>query len=225
MSWEDDIHVGMNYAEIGEALRGMQSLGAGKAVSALQRRLGALSPQVAQRFGVHTPVSKAMRSPYRDSTQFSVSATGTFVPQNWAGSALPQISGLSRVYTSFKPEKAIVEEDLRIVYQNSTGTRTRAKTMEQGQDLVLVAAFAGALNCFPNAPTESTGISGVALANVSYGNGISWPTLNGGIDMTVTFAVKESALFVIDPPAGFTEDDIVEVKVSVRLNLFGPSLR
>jgi hypothetical protein len=198
-------------------------IGAAKALNQLRGALGTLAQQ---RFAGHAPVSKQMRSPYKDSTQIGISATGTFTLTTWSGSVLPQISGLTRVYKSFKPTKAILTEMLTVTFQNDTsGTATRVSNVSDAADLVLVQAFSGADNCFPNAPTEANGISGPTFANNSLGNGISWPTINGGIDMTVAFAVEQSVLYQVDPPSGFTTDDIVSVVVKLRFNLLGPSLR
>jgi hypothetical protein len=167
-----------------------------------------------------------MRSPYKDSTQIGISASGTFTLTSWSGSALPQVSGLTRVYKSFKPTKAILTEKVQVEWTNGTlGITTRSVNVSDASDLVLVQAFSGADNCFPNAPTEANGISGPTFANNSLGNGISWPTINGGIDMTVGFAVEDSVLYAIDPPAGYVQDDITSIRVSLRFNLLGPSLR
>jgi hypothetical protein len=230
MSWEDDIHMG-NFSEIGESLRGMQETHSIGAAAQLRQLRGALGQLAGQRFAHHAPVSKQMRSPYKDSTQIGISATGTFTwdPQtegSWSGSVLPQISGLTRVYKSFKPTKAILTEMVTTTFSNpSLGTRTQVASVTDASDLVLVQAFSGADNCFPNAPTESNGISGPTFANNSLGNGISWPTINGGIDMTVAFAVEESVVFRVTPPPGYTTDDIQQIRVKLRFNLLGPSLR
>lgn len=228
MGWEDDIH-------LGESLRGMQDSHVGNyseigAAKALHQLRGALGQLAQNRFGAHAPVSKQMRSPYKDSTQIGIKAVGTFTwdpttSGSWAGSALPQISGLTRVYKSFKPTKAILTELVRVTYSNDSGTAIAVANVADAADLVLVQAFSGADNCFPNAPTEANGISGPTFANVSLGNGISWPTINGGIDMTVAFAIEESIVFQAAPPAGFTQADVSSVQVTVRFNLLGPSLR
>jgi hypothetical protein len=225
MSWEDDIHLG-NYSEIGESLRGMQDAYVGAGAPGMSRLRGALGSLAQQRFAGHAPTSKQMRSPYKDSTQISISCTGTFTLQTWNGSALPTISGMTRVYKSFKPTKAILTEKVITTFQNqSAGTVTRATSVSDSSDVVLVQAFSGADNCFPNAPTESNGMAGQVFANNSLGNGISWPTINGGIDMTVGFAVEQTALYAVLPPAGYTQEDIISIVVQVRFGLLGPSLR
>lgn len=224
MSWDDDIYLG-NYSEIGESLRGMQDSEIGAAQAQLRQLRGNLN-QLAQRFTPHAPVSKVMRSPYKDSTQIGIKCTGTFTPSAWSASTLPVVTGLTRVYKSFKPTKAILSEVIKVTFENNTlGATTRVTSVSDASDLVLTSAFSGADNCFPNAPTEGNGISGLAFANNSLGNGISWPTINGGIDMTVQFAVEEAVLYRIAPPTGYTVDDITDVTVTVRFNLLGPSLR
>jgi hypothetical protein len=226
MSWDDeDIHLG-SFSEIGESLRGMQDSHVGAAAAALKQLRGSLGALASQRFGAHAPLQKTMRSPYKDSTQIGISATGTFTLTSWSGSVLPQISGLTRVYKSFKPTKAILTELVTVTFTNATlGAATRVANVSDAADLVLVQAFSGADNCFPNAPTESNGISGPTFANNSLGNGISWPTINGGIDMTVAFAVEQSVVYQVAPPSGYTVDDITAISVKVRFNLLGPSLR
>jgi hypothetical protein len=226
MSWEDeDVHLG-NFSEIGESLRGMQDSHMGAAAAALRQLRGSLGALAGQRFAPHAPTQKTMRSPYKDSTQIGIKLTGTFTLQSWAGSTLPQISGLTRVYKSFKPTKAILTELVTVTFSNTTlGATTRVASVGDAADLVLVQAFSGADNCFPNAPTEASGVPGPTFANNSLGNGISWPTINGGIDMTVGFAVEQSIVFQVAPPAGYTSDDITQVSVTARFALLGPSLR
>jgi hypothetical protein len=225
MSWEDeDVHLG-SFSEIGESLRGMQESQIGAAAQLRQLR-GALGQLAGNRFGAHAPISKQMRSPYKDSTQIGISATGTFTLASWSSSVLPQISGLTRVYKSFKPTKAILTELVTVTFTNTTlGATVRVASVSDSADLVLVQAFSGADNCFPNAPTEANGIAGPTFANNSLGNGISWPTINGGIDMTVAFAVEQSVVFQVTPPAGYVTDDITSIVVKLRFNLLGPSLR
>ncbi len=222
MGWEDDV-------SLGESLRGMNDgqVGNYSEIGAKVAQLrGQLAQLAGQRFAPHAPTSKQMRSPYKDSTQIGISATGTFTLTSWSGSALPQISGLTRVYKSFKPTKVILTQNVVFLFNNTTlGDARRAKNVQDASDLVLVTAFAGADNCFPNAPNESNGIPGPALSNVAYGNGISWPTINGGIDMSVGFAIEESLLYQIDPPAGYVLEDLVSVTCKVRLAMMGPSLR
>ena len=58
----------------------------------------------------------------------------------------------------------------------------------------MLLAVTGALEAVADlieAPRARTDKSGPTFANNSLGNGISWPTINGGIDMTVAFAVEQ----------------------------------
>ena len=226
---DDDISLGNIEigTEMGESLRGMQEsdhLGASRA--SLTRLRGQLGQLAQRRFAGHAPIQKTLRSPYKDSTQIGISVTGTFTPSSWAGSTLPQVSGLTRVYKSFKPTKAILTELVIVTYTNASDqTATKSASVPDSADLVLVQAFSGADNCFPNAPTEQNGIAGPTFAPNSLGNGISLPTNNGRIDMTVAFAVESTVLYVVTPPTGFTTDDITSVVVKMRFNLLGPSLR
>ena len=227
MAWEDDINLG-NYSEIGESLRGMQDSHVGAAQKALGQLRGALGTLAQSRFGGHAPTSKVMRSPYKDSTQIGIQAMGTFTPAAWTMNApLPQITGLTRVYKSFKPTKAILTELILATYTPvSLPAVTIAIDVPDASDLVLVQAFSGADNCFPNAPNESNGISGQTFANNSLGNGISWPTINGGIDMSIGFAIEQSALYRgVNLPSGYAQSDLTSLIVKLRFNLLGPSLR
>jgi len=221
MSWDDDdVSLGGD-VEIGESLRGLNAL-----VGALQRRQvqqrGGIGEAAAARFGAH---KRQMRSPYRDGTQISIKCENTFTPANWESTSLPTVSGLTRVYKAFKPEKAILTELVIATFTNDSGSRTKSRTVDGAADLVMVSAFSGADNCFPNAPTENNGIAGPTFANNSLGNGISWPTINGGIDMTVAFAIEETVKYAVDPPSGYTDEDLASLKVIVRFALLGPSLR
>lgn len=230
---DDDIDL----VHIGEALRGMQDgdhIGASrKALTALKGALGQLaSAQQARRFlGAHdlagnAALNRGQGSKKRLSTQIGISCSGTFTLSSWSGSTLPQVSGLTRVYKAFQPNKAILTELVTVTFSNpSVGTATRVASIKSADDLVLVQAFAGADNCFPNAPTEANGISGPTFANDSYGNGIEWPAIDGGIDMTVAFAIEQSVLFQVNPPSGYTVDDITSCSVKIRFNLLGPQLR
>ena len=226
MSWEEeDVHMG-SFSEIGESLRGMQATQIGAAQRALHQLRGALGQLAGQHFGAHAPVSKQMRSPYKDSTQIGISMSGTFTTTSWAGSSLPTISGLTRVYKSFKPTKAILTELVLVTFSNaSLGPRVVAAAVQDSADLVLTSAFSGADNCFPTAPTEANGLSGAAFSPNALGNGISWPTVNGGIDLTVGFSIEQTAMFQVAPPAGYTSSDITQIVVKARFNLWGPSLR
>lgn len=229
MSWEDeDVFMG-NY-EIGESLRGMQDRDAiiGAAQRALaQRGLRGNLGQLAQRFNPHAPLQRQVRPAYKDSTQIGLKATGTFTSTTWSGStSLPQITATTRVYESFKPNKGILNELVIATYTNDSDVAvTRSTNVSDASDVVLVSAFAGAKNCFPNAPNQDNGIPGSAFSPNSLGNGISWPTLNGGIDMVVAFAVEDTILYRVTPPSGYTQDDLTSIEVRIRFALLGPSLR
>ena len=136
------------------------------------------------------------------STQIGISNSAYLTAANFSsGAPLPQISGLTRVYKSFQPEKAILTELIIGVFTNGSGAvQTTVAAVQDAVDLVLVSAFSGADNCFPNAPSEANGISGPAFAPNSLGNGISWPIIRGGIDMSVAFAVDIAAMAGVRHP-------------------------
>lgn len=237
MSWEDDIYMDGRH-HVGESLRGMQDTRVGSfseigAAAQLAHLRGALGQVANARFAGHAPVSKQMRSPYKDSTQIGIRITtgdinATVANNAWLSSSLPQFSGTTRVYKSFKPTKAILTELVIAKFTSqAAGPQTRSIAVDAASDLVLVSAFSGADNCFPTAPNESTGISGPAFANNSLGNGISWPTINGGIDMVVTFAVEQTVQYVINAgQLGLPPDALLQtVNLTIRFNLLGPSLR
>ena len=227
MSFGDD-------AYLGESLRGPQDgydshMGGNVEIGAAQRQLqGAMRTLAGQRFNRNAPLQKEIRSPYRDSTQLGILITGTVTPSQYATETnpLPIISGKSRAYQSFKPEKIIMTEVLIATFTNASGVSVKvAASVSDASDLVLVQAYSGNYNCFPNAPDDSNGISGAAFAFNALGNGISWPTINPGIDVSAGIAIEETVLYRVVPPDGYTTDDLETVKVKVRVNIFGPQLR
>jgi hypothetical protein len=149
---------------------------------------------------------------------------------------LPRMDGRTLVYKSFKPTKAVLTELITVTHTGEgLPDITSSMVVENASDLVLVSAFSGADNCFPSAPSEDSGISGPTFAHDSLGNGISWPVIAGGNDVTLGFAIEQSVLFQVgiggrcttcghgDPLKGY---DILPSRVSVkaRMNLLGPSL-
>ncbi len=225
--WNQDDYMGAN-TEIGESLRGMQQTAMG-AAAAQRRQLGGALGQLAQNhFARNMPVQKEIRSPFKDSTQMGVLVTGTVTPQQYVvdTNPIPILSGKSRAYQSFKPEKLIVTEILIATFTNASDETVKvAASVSDASDLVIVQAFSGNMNCFPNAPDETSGVSGAAFAYNALGNGISWPTINPGIDVSASVGVEETVLYRAVPPDGFTTDDLVSVKIKIRLNIFGPQLR
>lgn len=225
MSYADDVFMGAN-TEIGESLSGMQRSRVGAAPRA--RLQGQLAQLAGQHFGQHAPTQKEIRSPYKDSTQMGVLVTGTVTPSQYSveTNPIPILSGKSRAYQSFKPEKLIVTEILIATFTNASEETVKvAASVSDASDLVIVQAFSGNQNCFPNAPDETSGVSGAAFAYNALGNGISWPTINPGIDVSASVGVEETVLYRATPPDGFTTDDLVSVKIKIRLNIFGPQLR
>lgn len=227
MSWNDDpTYMGGN-TEIGESLSGMQRSRVGAAPRA--RLQGQLAQLAGNHFGGHAPLQKEIRSPFKDSTQMGVLVTGTVTPAQYTvdTNPIPILSGKSRAYQSFKPEKLIVTEIGIATFTNpSTGDAVKvAFSVPDASDLVIVQAFSGNMNCFPNAPDETSGVSGAAFAYNALGNGISWPTINPGIDVSASVGVEETVLYRATPPDGFTTDELTSVKVKIRLNIFGPQLR
>jgi len=221
---------------IGESVRGMQDTSVGNyEIGAAQRQLAQLRSnlgqlamqQAAGRFAGHAPAQQHVRPAYKDSTQISIKCSGTFVPANWTGTtSLPEITGRTRIMESFKPMKPVLVENLTFLFNNhSLGDKTKSVSVPDAADLVLTSAFIGAKNCFPIPPDQDSGIPGQALANNTYGNGISWPTANPGIDAVIRLAIEQSVLSQVTPPTGYTEDDLVSVTINARFTLFGPSLR
>lgn len=145
--------------------------------------------------------------------------------------ALPQMQGVTRVYKSFKPQKCIVTELVTSTFSGEGLPDLVLQTMvSDASDLVMVHAFCGADNCFPSAPSEHNGISCAVFASSSLGNGIQWPVVNGGIDMTIGLAIEPSVLFRApgncsscghgEHPKGY---DLLPSKITVkaRVNFLG----
>lgn len=134
-------------------------------------------------------------------------------------SNLPQMADRARVYQSIRPEKVILDEHLIATFSNANrGDATVAVMVDGAADLILVSAFLGAKNCFPTAPDVEFGISGPALASAGP---LGWPTINGGLDLAVSLAVRPSAIHRVPPPEGYTVKDMVSLTVQARVNLFG----
>lgn len=190
--------------------------------TALQRLAQA---QAMQRLGRHAPTTHQVPSQYKDSNGFGISVVGTILAGQFSDTQYPQVSGNTRAFVSIKPQKLILDEDLLFTWTNSTGTVTTVASVDNAGDLLLVSAYVGNKNVFATAPTQATGFSGRALSNVALGNGVSWPTVNPGIDVVVTLAIKPTAQYRSAPPSGYTQEDLVSVKLMANLNIFGEQLR
>lgn len=227
--WDDDVDFGHSGRdEIGDSTHGMQQhfVGAQQALNQLRGALGQLSQN---RFNPHAPVAKRVRSQYRDSGQIGINVTQTFVPTlpltatNWNNIAA---TGASTVYTSFKPNRVVVNELVQTTFSTSAlGAAIVTASVPDGSDLLLSGAFSGSINVFPNAPSAASGVNCAALQAGAFGVGISWPTVNAGIPVTANFLILQSVLFRAAPPVGYTTNNISSITVSIFLTMFGPQLR
>ena len=136
---------------------------------------------------------------------------------------LPVIFGRVIVWAGFEPRKAVLDEDLLVEFAGAGGAGWAAAHVEDAGDLLLVQAFVGSDNCLTCAPSQDSGISGAALSARALGNAVDWPTIRGRVEVCVGLAVKPTALFRVRPPEGCSTDDIVSVRVTATLNLFGPA--
>lgn len=131
--------------------------------------------------------------------------------------------GTVRVYKSFKPNKVVLTESVNATFRaNGKPNLTRSFSADHAEDIVMIAAFSGADNCFPNAPNQDNGIAGPTFSPQALGVGVSWPTINGGIDCMAQFAIEPSVLSRIVTPEGY---ELASVEVVVRMMLLGPALR
>ncbi len=237
-------------SHIGESIRGLQSqlamlgayvepndelvgggyfeevLGAGAPRGSAVQRLA--QAQAMQRLGRHAPTTHLVPSQYKDSNGFGIEVRGVVLAGQFssaAGAQYPTVPGSTRAFVSIKPQKLILDEDLIFTWENSTGATRTAASVDNAADLMLVSAFVGNKNVFATAPTQSTGFSGRALSNVALGNGISWPTVNPGIDVVVTLGIKPTAQYRSAPPSGYTQADLVSIELIANLNIFGEQLR
>lgn len=190
--------------------------------SALQR-LGQAA--ALQRLARHAPTTHRVPSAYKDSNGFGISVTGTLLAAQFSNTIYPTITGNTRAYVSIKPQKLIIDEDLIFTWTNSSGTVTTVASVDTAGDLILTSAYVGNKNVFATAPTQQTGFSGRALSNVALGNGVSWPTVNPGIDVVVTLAVKPTGQYRSAPPSGYVQANLVSVQVLAQVNVFGEQLR
>lgn len=140
-------------------------------------------------------------------------------------SVLPMATGSRRVFQSMKAMKLIASQMMVATY-GGKGLPDRRFVVQarRPMDVVLIQAYSGSVNCFPNAPTEDGGIPGVAFSFDAAGT-IDWPTINSGVDMSMAWLIEPSVLSHTPPlPEGY--DPIPKIMtVQVRAALFGPSLR
>lgn len=137
----------------------------------------------------------------------------------------PTIVGTSRREAApFRPSRLVLDEDLVVTYVNKDGAATVAANVRDAGDLVLFSVFSSAGDRFPE-PTPKSGVSGAAFGAHSVGNGVSWPPIRSGDVVTVSLAVKRTALYRCAPPDGYTNNDVASVHVVARVNLFGEELR
>ena len=205
---------------LGEALRGLQDAQADQ--TTLDRLHGKLGKFAHDRFQQHAPVAKTLRSPYKDSTQIGIQCTGAFAPSAWAGGKVPQITGVSRIYQSFKPMKIIMSEMLVVTFTSGSRVETVAMVVDDASDLILTQLSAGSVTCFPGG---SSGIQARTLSQNTLGGGISFPTFPAMVDVSATIAIEQTALYRASPPKGFTTSDITSIEARVDLALCGPALR
>lgn len=137
---------------------------------------------------------------------------------------LPAVSGRTRIYQSFKPFGLHVSEIVESTYGKSgMPDVTLYEVVPQTvSDLVLFTAFAGNHNCFPTAPDQGSGVN----CSMFSANKLAWPTINGGIDLSLTFAIEKSILGRARTglPAGY-DPTPKRITVRIRANLTGDQLR
>ena len=226
MRYDDDDDIDVGNVEIGDSTRGMQRDDFVGAATALKQLRGSLSQLAGSRFNAHQPINRRLRSQYRDSGQIGINISQTFTPQTdpalWQNVPL---SGQSVVYTSFKPNRVVVNELLMVSYLNGSTPGTVVASVPDGSDLLLSGAFSGSINVFPNAPNAATAINCAALQAQAFGVGISWPTVNPGIPVSINLLLLNSALFRATLPSGVSVTDITSITVNVYFSMFGPQLR
>lgn len=214
----DDIEIyGLRgYNEIvGDSNRGMQhTLGAqaSPALKALLQRQAA----------VHAPATRGVGPQYKDSTQLplNVAVTLGYNIASFPAAGVP-VSAQVRVQTPFKPEKLTATASFAIGSAASTVTGYAQQQGAIASDVLLTGAFVGSKNCFPTAPTNTVagGVSLGAYPANGLGNGISWPTADAGIDISVNLLVLPSCLSLLVSGATYI------VSGTIFITLLGPSLR
>ncbi len=162
---DGEIGAGGRY-EIGDATRGMQRHDMMGAQQLNQLRRGLQRPQsrppvppaVAERYGSHQPASREVPSQYRDSGQISINVSQTFAVSSSSFTSWTdvQTSGASTVYTSFKPNRIVLTEQVIATFTASGASVIVAAESSTASDIMLSGAFSGSLNTFPNAPSAAT---------------------------------------------------------------------
>lgn len=214
--------------EIGDSNAGMQrhDMTGAAQLRNLRQQLGAPAA-VAQRYAPHQPAQRAVPSQYRDSGQISINISQTIPVTSTSFSSWTNVpaTGASTVFTSFKPNRVVLSETVVATFTASGATAVVAGSSKEAEDLMLAGAYSGSINVFPNAPSGSTGVHGVAIAANAFGVGISWPTVNAGIPVTANFLILQTALFRCTPPTGYELTDLTSITVNIYLAMFGPQLR
>ena len=66
------------------------------------------------------------------------------------------VTGASTVYTSFKPNRIVLTEQIIATFTNASGVASVvAGESATAADIMLSGAFSGSLNTFPNAPSAT----------------------------------------------------------------------
>ena len=160
-----------------------------------------------------------------ETTQTGLTLRGSFEQKAFADeSRLPSIGGSSRIYTSFRPTRLVLTEHVTAeLVHRRCGRRSVSFDVANSSDLVLTRAFAGCLSCFPNAPSQDSGISGNAFSSTSLQQ-MCWPVFTSGTEASFTLAVEPSVFERVRAhvPSDWSDAVVERVHVRARLSMFGP---
>lgn len=146
----------------------------------------------------------------------AVECKGVLGPGAWDGPELPRISGKTRVDVSFQPT-IMATEIVTVTFRNQDVESVRTVTVDEVSDGILVES---SLNTVPKLD-DTCGITLTCLKPLVVER-VIWPAITAETDVKFSCAVKRSVMYRVPPPAGFTYEDVVQVEVEFRLNMFGP---
>ena len=125
------------------------------------------------------------------------------------------------VYVGFFPNKVHTIEWATAIFSGKNLPDVEITIhVPNADDLLLLSAFAGANNCFPNAPCKNTGIPCAALNSTE----ISWPSVFSGKKTLITLSVDQSVLSRFTAPPGYNPIPS-KLTITAHISLFGKELR
>lgn len=148
----------------------------------------------------------------QETTQVGILCEGTFRAADWDAGPLPKISGRCRVNRSFTPTRVGITEIITATFAGTDRNEALSVEVEDCSDLILISSSEEADN---EVPAKTLAAIGGRLHKVR------WPPIGKGGHASASFAVERTVLHRI-MPAGFSLEDLIDIRVRARLVAFGP---